>query len=414
MDLIRTPELIAPAGDRTALQAALQAGADAVYFGAEGYNMRQASRNFSATDFADLAALCTSFGAKSYLALNTIIYDSELETLDRTVAAAAASGIDAVICWDMAVVEACRRHAIPFHLSTQASVSNFTAVRHYAALGARMIVLARELTLEQAGHISAEIQREGLNVQLECFIHGAMCVAVSGRCFLSQEIFGRSANRGECLQPCRRSYRITDSEEGFEFELGTSTVMNPRDLCTITFLDQLLEAGISGLKIEGRNRSPEYVATTTATYRRAIDFITAYHTSPNFRKDWRELSQELELELDKVYHRGFSSGFYFGRPLNAWSAHHGSVSSERKTYIGTVTKYYPKAEIAELIIHSRGLDAGERISIQGPTTGVLFLQAETFHAKDKPATHAEKGDTVTLPCPGKVRVNDKVYVLEKR
>lgn len=414
MDLLRTPELIAPAGDRTALQAALQAGADAVYFGAEGYNMRKASRNFSASDFPELAELCSAFGAKSYLALNTIIYDSELETLDRTVAAAAASGIDAVICWDMAVVEACRRHAIPFHLSTQASVSNFTALRHYASLGARMIVLARELTLEQVRHISEQIHSEGLDVQLESFIHGAMCVAVSGRCFLSQEIFGRSANRGECLQPCRRSYRVTDIEEGFEFDLGTSTVMNPRDLCTVTFLDQLLEAGVTGLKIEGRNRSPEYVATTTAAYRNAIDFIMEHHTAADFRERWKMLSQDLEQELDKVYHRGFSSGFYFGRPLNAWSSHHGSASSERKTYIGTVTKYYPKAKIAELIIHSRGLDAGERISIQGPTTGVLFLQGDTFHAKDKPATHAEKGDTVTLPCPGKVRVNDKVYVHEKR
>lgn len=407
------PELIAPAGDFAALQSALEAGADALYFGAEGCNMRAASRNFQAADFPEIRARCSRYGAKAYLALNTVIYDGELPMVEENVKKAKEAGLDAVICWDMAVVEACRREGIPFHLSTQASVANLPAVRYYAGLGASMIVPARELTLKQVREITEGIEAEKLPVRIECFVHGAMCVAVSGRCFLSQEIFGRSANRGECLQPCRRTYRIIDSEEGHEFELGESTVMSPKDLCAIEFIDRLMDAGIGAFKIEGRNRSPEYVATTTAAYRRAIDFAAEHRADEDFRPRWHELTALLKQELAAVYNRGFSEGFWFGRPMEAWARLYGSQATEKKTYLGIVNKYYPKAEVAEILLHARGLDVGEKIAIQGPATGNCTVIAQAFYANDRPADRAEKGDSMTLKCP-RVRRGDKVYVLEKR
>jgi putative protease len=407
------PELISPAGDWTSMRAALDAGVDAVYFGAEGFNMRAASRGFGPGDFGGIARLCRSHKAKAYLALNSVVYDAELEAVDKVISAARQAGLDAVICWDMAVIEACRRHDIPFHLSTQASVSNFEALRFYASLGARMVVLARELDLDQAAAITARIAEERLPVKIECFVHGAMCVAVSGRCFISQEVFGRSANRGECVQPCRRSYSVTDTEEGFELELGADYVMSPRDLCTVTFLDRLFDAGIGAFKIEGRNRSPEYVATTTAAYRRAIDFIAGHRSDTGFDEAYRSLSTELEAELARVYNRGFSNGFYFGRPASDWARHHGSVATETKVYVGIVKKYFPKAGVAEILVHSRGIDAGETISIQGPATGLVTVSDTVFHLDDAPAAHAAQGETITVIC-DRVRKNDKVYVLEKK
>ena len=407
----QAPELIAPAGDRTSLLAALQAGADAIYFGAEGYNMRAASKNFRTEDFADISALCGRHGAKAYLALNTLICDRELDAVKDTVKAASEAGLDAIIGWDPAVLDACRHNGMPFHLSTQASVSNYAAVRHYASLGADMIVLARELTLEQVEAISAKIRADDLDLRIECFAHGAMCMAVSGRCFLSQDLFGRSANRGACMQPCRRRYRIIDADEGHELEIGIDTVMSPKDLCTLPFIDKLLAAGISGFKIEGRNRSPEYVRTTTACYRKALDFCLEHAQNPNFREEYDALAAKLVKKLGTVYNRGFSNGFYFGRPVDAWTRQYGSLATERKIYIGTVTKYYAKAGIAEIRIHARGLQLHDKLSIQGPTTGLVMTDASAFRANDKPATSAGRGDIVTIPS-AKVRKNDKVYVLE--
>ena len=411
--LEKSVELIAPAGDMTSLQAALNAGADAVYFGAEGYNMRAGSSNFTIADFPALKALCTEFNAKGYLALNTIIYDGELKKMKQTVAAAKKAGFDAVICSDMAVIEACRKAGMSFHISTQASVSNYSSVRFYASLGATMIVLARELSLEQVCHITEKIKADGLDVRIECFVHGAMCVAVSGRCFMSQEVFGRSANRGQCVQPCRRQYIITDPEENEELEIGTDYVMSPKDLCTIEFLDVLIDAGISGFKIEGRSRSPEYVHTVTAAYRNAIDFCKEHRSDPDFRSQHNKLTHRLKKELALVYNRGFSEGFYFGKPFEAWTREYGSMAEEKKIYIGDVKKYYPKAEVAEILICARGLKSGDKLSILGTKTGVVTVMAETFFANDLPATAAEKGDNVTIKCT-KVRKNDKVYVLEKR
>ncbi|MDT9545939.1 MAG: U32 family peptidase [Chlorobium sp.] len=403
------PELIAPAGDATSMQAALQAGADSVYFGADGCNMRAASKGFRAKEFPEIRKRCSNFGAKAYLALNTTLYDGELPRIRELVAKAKTSGLDAIICWDMAVVEACREAGMPFHLSTQASVSNFPAVRYYAGLGASMIVPARELTLSQVKSITANIEKENLPVSIECFVHGAMCVAVSGRCFLSQELFGKSANRGECVQPCRRSYLITDTEENHELILGTDFVMSPRDLCAIEFIIPLMDAGIRAFKIEGRNRSPEYVQATTAAYRKAIDFCIEERGKPEFRKRSEELTENLKQELALVYNRGFSNGFYFGRPMDAWAEAYGSQAGEKKTYIGTVIKYYPKAGVAEILIHARGLKRGEKILIQGPRTGSLQMRVEEFYTNDLPSRNAEKGDTVTILC-ATVRKNDKVSV----
>ncbi len=412
-DIKKIVELISPAGDMTSLITALKAGADAVYFGAEGYNMRAGSSNFNSADFPVVRDLCNKYEAKAYLALNTIVYDGELKKMTRTVTAARTAGIDAVICSDMAVIEACRKIGMPFHISTQASVSNYSAVQFYASLGAKMIVLARELTLDQVRHITGKIRTDGLAVRIECFVHGAMCVAVSGRCFMSQELFGRSANRGQCVQPCRRQYLITDPEENEELELGTDYVMSPKDLCAIEFLDVLIDAGISGFKIEGRSRSPEYVHTTTTAYRQALDLCTRHRTDPEFRNTYCELTMSLKHELAKVYNRGFSTGFYFGKPLEAWTREYGSLAQEKKTYIGEIKKYYPKAGVAEMLIYSRGLKQGDKLSILGPKTGVVTVMAEAFFTNDLPDIDAVKGDNVTLKCE-KVRRNDKVYLLEKR
>ena len=407
------PELISPAGDWTSMRAALDAGADAVYFGAEGFNMRAASKGFGPGDFGGIARLCRSHGAKAYLALNSVVYDAELGAVEEVVSAARQAGLDAVICWDHGVIAACRRHGMPFHLSTQASVSNFESLSFHASLGARMVVLARELDLDQATAITARIAEERLPVNIECFVHGAMCVAVSGRCFISQEVFGRSANRGECVQPCRRSYNVTDTEEGFELELGADYVMSPKDLCTVTFLDRLFDAGIGAFKIEGRNRSPEYVATTTAAYRRAIDFIAGHRDDEGFDEAYRALSTELEAELAKVYNRGFSNGFYFGRPASDWARHHGSVATETKVYVGIVKKYFPKAGVAEILVHSRGLETGESLSIQGPATGLVSVPDARLHLDEAPADRIGQGESFTVRC-DRVRKNDKVYVLEKK
>ncbi len=412
MNTAQNIELISPAGDSTSLHAALDAGADAVYFGAEGFNMRAASKNFTIDDFPSITRHCTRHGAKAYLALNTLVYDKEIRTVAETVRAAKNAGIDAVICWDISVIQACRNTGMPFHISTQASVSNYEAAAFYAALGAGMIVPARELSIDQVKGITEKVRDNRLELKIECFVHGAMCVAVSGRCFLSQDLFGRSANRGQCLQPCRRTYLIRDPEENNELEIGCDTVMNPKDLCSISFLDKLVDAGITGMKIEGRNRSPEYVATTTACYREAIDYVLEHRHESDFTPKFETVSKRLEKELKKVYNRGFSNGFYFGRPVSAWAETSGSKATEKKVYTGNVQKYYPKAGVVEILVHTRGIQKNEKLSIQGPTTGLVILVADSVRVDNRPSGFAEKGDLVTIACKQKVRKNDKVYVLE--
>ncbi len=307
---LRKPELMAPAGDMISLRAALEAGADAVYFGVVSMNMRASARNFAACEMPEISRLCHEYGAKAYLAMNTIVYDSELELAETLVEQATAAGIDAIICWDFAILDLALRYGIAAFVSTQMSVANSAALAFlYRHFGVKRFVLARECTLDEIVSIRrnllAQLGDEAARIELEVFAHGAMCVSVSGRCFMSQIAFNQSANRGECRQPCRREYEIRDLRDGKEFVLGKDYVMSPRDLCTLPFLDKLLVAGIDSFKIEGRGRSPEYVSEVTACYRAYTDFYFAHHKDADFTARSDELKEELMKRLDAVFPRAF-------------------------------------------------------------------------------------------------------------
>ncbi|RPI68600.1 MAG: U32 family peptidase, partial [Ignavibacteriales bacterium] len=299
---MKKPELMAPAGDHTMLTAVINAGADAVYFGVDKLNMRSKASNFTIDELPGITSYCKQKNVKTYLTLNTLVYEDELSEADDIISAAKESGIDKIICWDLAVAEKCRNHSIPFCISTQASVSNSLSANFYKSIGAVRIVLARECSLEEIKKIRAKT-----DLELEVFIHGAMCIAVSGRCFMSHHLFDKSANRGECIQPCRREYEVYDPSIKKSMVIGNDYVLSAKDLCTIEFIDQLLDAGINSFKIEGRKRSPEYAAKVTSVYRRAIDL---YYES----RLTGEIKKKFLAELGEVYNRGFSSGFYFDKP----------------------------------------------------------------------------------------------------
>lgn len=394
------PELLAPAGNRACLQAALDAGCSAVYFGLEHLNMRAAAGNFTAADLPEIHRQCRRYGVKAYLTLNTIIYVDELETAAETVQRAKPY-IDAVICWDPAVIQICREHGVPVHLSTQASVSNPRAAAFYRDLGVERIVLARECTLPEI----MTIQREA-GIEVEVFVHGAMCVSVSGRCFLSQFTHGKSGNRGECWQNCRREYRIYGDDGVSEFLLGTDYVMSARDLCTLPFLDRLLNAGIDAFKIEGRNRPPEYVATVTAAYRRGIDAWRDGQYSP-------ALAKELEAECRTVFNRDFSDGFFLGRPIHALTDRGDSQATLRKDHVGRILNYYRKAQTAHILIQNHNFEVGDHLLITGPTTGVVQVQVCELR-EDEPPPDKPNYRSVTIPLDQRVRVNDLVYRLSER
>ncbi|MFO8016441.1 MAG: peptidase U32 family protein, partial [Candidatus Woesearchaeota archaeon] len=331
----RKPELLSPASDFTSLRAAIDAGADAVYFGVKGLNMRATAKNFTAAQLDRAVRQCHDNDARAYLTLNNIVYSKELGKVRKIVSEAKKAGIDAIICWDPAVIGEARKAGIPVHISTQASVSNPDSAMFYKRLGAERIIPARELNLNQIKEM-----RKKAKIEVECFVHGAMCVSISGRCFMSQHIFGRSANRGDCLQPCRRKYRVKleDVEEGHELELGEDHVMSPRDLCTLPFIEKLISAGIDAFKIEGRARSPEYVKTVTECYRSAIDAYSEGRLT-------RELKSDLMRKLGTVYNREFSPGFYLGKPVREWASPE-TKATEKKAYIGKVKNYYPKQSVA--------------------------------------------------------------------
>ena len=394
------PELLAPAGDETCLRAALHAGCDAVYLGVEGFNMRASARNFRSDRLKNAASLCSEYGARLYLTLNTMVYGSELERV-RALLERVADSVDAVICWDAAVMEMCRELTVPFHVSTQASVSNAAAAAHYRQFGASRVIPARECTLEE---IAAIRRLSGLEV--EVFVHGAMCASVSGRCFLSQAAFGQSANRGECLQNCRREYLIRDVADNHEFVLGRDYVMSARDLCAMPFLDRILDAGVDALKIEGRGRSPEYVDTVVRCYRAAVD-------------DWHdgELTAERKeayiADLKTVFNRGFSSGFYLGRPVRDWSREYGSQATYRKAYVGRVLNYYKQAQVAHVRVESEPFREGDRLLIQGKTSGVVRLQPTGMRQEETDVERVRRG-TVTFRVPQRVREGDRVYVMVRR
>lgn len=393
---------MAPAGDWTMLRAAVSSGADAVYFGLDKLNMRAKAANFSVDELPEIVSFCNEHNIKTYLTLNTIVFEEELSDLEEIIIAAKQNGVDRIICSDLAVADLCFKHQIPFCISTQSSISNSLAADVYKRMGAVRIVLARECSLEEIKKIRAKT-----DLEIEAFIHGAMCIAVSGRCFISHHLFGKSANRGECIQPCRREYEVYDPAIGKSLVIGEDYIMSPKDLCTIEFIDKLIEAGIDSFKIEGRKRAPEYIAKAVYIYRQAIDLYFE-------NKLTIEKKKELLTELEKVYNRGFSTGFYFGTPSSEeYAGVEGSKATTRKTYVGKVLNYYKEIEVAHLLIESGQLKLNDEILIMGETTGVLEITLEKMSVNDKNDVTAKRGDEVTLKVSSLVRRNDKVYLIEQ-
>ncbi|HID98582.1 MAG TPA: U32 family peptidase [Thermodesulfobacteriaceae bacterium] len=415
-DILRKPELLSPAGDWTCLRAALNAGCDAVYFGVQDLNMRAGARNFMLSDIPELTALCRAFGVRAYLALNTIVYEYEKSVLAEVLDCASESGVDAVICWDFSVIRQALRRDMPVHISTQMSISNTDSILFfYHNLGIRRFVLARECSLEDIVSIRQRLSRElgerAGEIEIEVFVHGAMCVSISGRCFLSQFWFGRSANRGECIQPCRREYFVMDRERKCSFLLGNTYIMSPNDLCAMPFLEKLIESGVSSLKIEGRNKSPEYVSTVTSSYRNALDYYFVHRSEPDFSKKFGDLKEKLTGELSTVYNRGFSSGFFMGKPIDKWTDRHGSSATKQKEYSGVVTNYFKKIGVAEVKVESKSLRVGDRVLIQGPTTGIHSEVIEAMEVNHSRVEEAGKGASVAVKLNRLVRRNDRVYIV---
>lgn len=405
-------ELMAPAGNFSSLQAALDNGADSVYFGVEQLNMRaRASINFTLDDLEEIARRCKEKGVRTYLTLNTIIYDHDLSIIKTLLNRAKEVGLTAVIAMDQAVIAYARQIDMEVHISTQINVTNIETVKFYAMF-ADTIVLSRELSLSQVKKITDIIEKEnicgpsGNLVEIEIFGHGALCMAVSGKCYLSLHSHNSSANRGACKQNCRKKYTVIDQESGFEIELDNEYMMSPKDLCTLEFLDQIKDAGIKVLKIEGRGRAPEYVATVIKTYREAIDSLYEGSFTQEKVKAWMS-------DLEKVYNRGFWDGYYLGQKLGEWSDHPGSNATQRKVYLGKGNHYYPKAKIAEFKIEAYDLNKGDTILIQGPTTGSQEMVISDFMVDDEYSEKAVKGDVITFLTDFRIRLSDKLYKVVK-
>ncbi|HSW54337.1 MAG TPA: peptidase U32 family protein [Ignavibacteriaceae bacterium] len=398
----KKPELMAPAGDWVMLRAAVKAGADAVYFGVDKLNMRAKAKNFSVEQLPEISKFCKTKKVKTYLTLNTIVFEDELSEAEQIIVAAKRAKIDRIICSDLAVAELCNKNKIPFCISTQSSVSNSLAASVYKKLGAVRIVLARECLLEEIKKI-----RKNTKLEIEAFVHGAMCIAVSGRCFMSHHLFGQSANRGECIQPCRREYEIFDTAANKSMLIGDDYVLSPKDLCTIEFIDQLIEAGIDSFKIEGRKRAPEYVAKTVSVYRKAIDLYFK-------KKLTAEKKKEFLKELETVYNRGFSTGFYFGKPSSEdYAGVEGSKATTRKVYVGKVLNYFKKPKAAHILLESGKLKLNDQLLIIGETTGLVEMTLDKLFVNEKSVKVAKKEDEVTFVTPELIRRNDKVYLVEQ-
>ncbi len=385
-------ELLAPAGDFSMLAAAVNAGADAVYFGLKEFSMRQAAKNFTIKDLDEIAKICKPCKVRRYLTLNTIIYSNELKKIEETIKKVR-NKVDAIICWDLSVVQLCKKHKIPFFISTQASIANVEAAKFYKKLGAKRIILARELNLKQIKEISKIID-------IETFCHGAMCVAVSGRCFTSQFLFNKSANRGECLHPCRRSYIVKD-EEGNELKLENSRVMSAKDLCTLPFLEKMKKAGIKAFKIEGRNRDARYVDAVVRIYRKALD-----------KKLTEKEIKESMKQLEKIYNKGFSSGFYLKMPTaDDFAKTEHNASAEKKHFVGKVTHYFPHVNVAAVKLVSE-LKVGDKIVVIGTTTGIIHSKVNSIEINRKAVKQAHKGQEIGIKLP-LVRKNDEVYLIKE-
>lgn len=402
-------EIMAPVGSRESLAAALQAGADSIYFGIESLNMRAHSASkFTITDLRDIAAQCKEHGVKSYLTVNTIIYDEDIPLMHKICDAAKEAGISAIIASDVAVLTYCQEIGQEIHLSTQLNISNAEALKFYARY-ADVVVLARELNMEQVRGIYDEINRQnicgpnGERVRIEMFCHGALCMAVSGKCYLSLDNMGRSANRGECMQICRRAYVVTDRDTGIELEVDNKYIMSPKDLKTIGFIDKMMNAGVRVFKIEGRARSAEYVYTVVKCYKEAIQAVLDGTFCETKVEDWT-------ARLSTVFNRGFWDGYYQGKHLGEWSDKYGSSATQKKTYIGKAMKYFSKLGVGEFLIEAGELNVGDNLLITGPTTGVIYVTADEIHT-DGPVQSASKGEFVAIKVPEKVRPSDKLYKL---
>ena len=410
--MIQNYEIMAPVGSRESLMAAIQAGADSVYFGVEQLNMRSHSANhFTIDDLREIAAICSEHDMKSYLTVNTIIYDDDIPMMRHIIDAAAEAGISAVIASDVAVMQYCRERGVEVHLSTQLNISNVEALKFYAQF-ADVVVLARELNMDQVAHIYAEIERQnicgphGEQVRIEMFCHGALCMAVSGKCYMSLMNTGRSANRGACMQLCRRSYTVTDNETGCQLEIDNKYIMSPKDLKTIRFIDRMMRSGVRVFKIEGRARGPEYVYNVVQCYREAIQAVLD-GTFTEERKD------EWDKRLAAVFNRGFWDGYYQGQTLGEWNSNYGSNATERKVYVGRGVKYFSKIGVAEFTCEACEFSVGDRLLITGPTTGVMYVDVSEIRYELNPVQTAHKGQHVSFAVPGKIRPSDKLFKIEK-
>lgn len=389
-------ELLAPAGDFSMLQTAVNAGADAVYFGLKDFSLRANARNFEIKDLDKINEICNKNKkqgkiVKKYLTLNSIIYSNEVLKIEKILKKIKGK-VDAVICWDLGVIQLCKKYDIPFHVSTQASISNVESAKFYKKLGAERIILARELDLKQIKEIIQKV-----DIQVETFVHGAMCLAVSGRCLMSQFLFNKSANRGGCIHPCRRSYIIKDTQEGYELEIENNHVLSAKDLCTLPYIEQLKKVGITCFKIEGRNRDPRYLESVIKVYRKALD-----------KKLSNQEIKESINELEKVYNKGFSSGFYLGKPMHSdFSSIEHSNATEKKQFIGKITKYYPKMGVATIKLVSK-IRVGDKIIVIGKSTGIVNSKVERIEIKNSPVEKAEKGQEIGIKLP-LVRKNEEVY-----
>lgn len=401
-------ELMAPAGNFESLQAALDNGADSVYFGVEQLNMRaRASINFTIDDLQEISNRCKAKGVRTYLTLNTIIYDHDLTIVKTLLQKAKEAEITAVIAMDQAVIASAKAIGMEIHISTQINITNIETVKFYAMFADTM-VLSRELSLRQVKKITEQIAKEnvcgpsGNLVEIEIFGHGALCMAVSGKCYMSLHNHNSSANRGACKQNCRKKYTVIDQETGVEMELDNEYIMSPKDLCTIDFLDQIVDAGVKVLKIEGRGRAPEYVARVIKSYRDAIDSVENGTYSKEKVISWMQ-------ELEKVYNRGFWSGYYLGQKLGEWSKGSGSHATQKKVYLGKGMHYFPKSNIGEFKIEAYDITIGDTILITGPTTGAKEMEVSEMFVNDIKGEKAQKGDSVTIPLTFRIRPSDKLY-----
>lgn len=409
---IQEYEIMAPVGSRESLAAAIQAGAGSIYFGIGKLNMRSHSANhFTIEDLKEIAETCNERGIKTYLTVNTVIYGEDISTMHEIVDAAKAANITAVIVSDVAVMVYCRQVGMEVHLSTQLNISNIEALKFYAQF-ADVAVLARELNMDQVAEIHRQIEEQDIRgprgelVRIEMFCHGAFCMAISGKCYMSLHDSNRSANRGQCTQICRRSYTVTDNETGNQLEIDNKYIMSPKDLKTVRFIDKMMKAGVRVFKIEGRARGPEYVYEVVTCYKEAIQSVLDSNYTEEKKNKWDE-------RLSTVFNRGFWDGYYQGQRLGEWTKNYGNKATEKKVLVGKVMKYFSKLGVAEIAVEASEIEKDQNMLITGPTTGILKFDTSEIRYDLKPVEKAEKGWRVSVPVPDKVRPNDKVYKLIK-